>query len=110
MANARNSGGITSSGGGYVHPVYKNMSPKKAKTIDKLVASSVKNKGKASEIVKETQRIQEHIKELSRVRGSRTRNSGDSNVEPKYKGARGSYSSSRGRGGGIGGTFGIKNR
>ena len=103
--NARNSGGITGSGEGYVHPVYRNMTPNKAKTIDKLVAPTLKNKGKASDIVKEMQGAQQHIKELSRVRGSRTTNSGDSNAEPKYRGARGTYSSSRGRGGGAGGGF-----
>lgn len=104
-------GGVNGPNEQYVHPMYRNMPPSRAKTIDKIAAMSVKNKGKASEIVQETQRVKEHIKELSRVRGSRTRNSGGSTTEPKYKGARGTYSSSQGRaGGGLGGIFGIKNR
>jgi hypothetical protein len=104
-------GGVNGPNEQYIHPIYKNMSPSKAKTIDKIAAMNVKNKGKASEIVQETQKVKEHIKELSRVRGSRTRNSGDSSTEPKYKGARGTYSSPRGRtGGGAGGMFNTKNR
>ena len=99
----RHSGGLTGSGQANVHPVYRNMRPSKAAAIDKVVSMNMKTKGKASDIVKEMQGAQQHIKELSRMRGSRTTNSGDSNAEPKYRGARGSYSSSRGRGGSIGG-------
>lgn len=82
----------------YVHPVYKNMDSAKARIIDKAVAATVKNTGKASEIGKNLKNIQEDIIDLTKVRGSRTSFTTGKDV-PKYRGA-----------GGIGGPFGSRIR
>lgn len=91
----------------YVHPAYKNMTTKKAATVDKLVAmgSKGKNKGKASDVAKNMKEIQKDIKSLGRTRGSRTKNTGS---EPRYKGYRGGYSTRAGLGGGGGMNWGTK--
>ena len=56
----RTSAGITGENGKYVHPVYKNMSETSAKAVDKVLIATgqVKNKGKASDIVTNTQELQ----------------------------------------------------
>jgi len=88
-AATRAAGGIIGAGEKYVHPVYRNMTPSRAKTIDKLVAPTIKNKGTASEISKEMSAAQKHIKELSRVRGRKNARNPGYAEEPKYPGARG---------------------
>jgi hypothetical protein len=87
--NARSSGGIDGPGQNYVHPVYKNMSPRKAATIDKLVAPRVENKGKASDIAKNMKEVQEDIKSFTRIKGTRSTGEWGHSSEPKYRGARG---------------------
>jgi hypothetical protein len=100
-------GGSNGPGEKYVHPVYRNMSPGKISAIDKVTAMGInvkgKNKGKASDVAKNMKEVQEDIKSLTRVRGSRTSNTGGS--EPKYRGYRGSYSTRQGLSGGAGGAF-----
>ena len=107
MANARDNGGITGPGQNYVNPVYRNMTPSKAKAVDKAVANLVKgqglNKGKAADVAKAMKQVQKDIKDVSRVRGRNSTNPGYA-PEPKYRGARGGFS------GGAGGMFGTKNR
>jgi hypothetical protein len=98
----RTSAGITGENGKYVHPVYKNMSETSAKAVDKVLIATgqVKNKGKASDIVTNTQELQESIKAMSRIKGSRTSNNQDN--RPLYRGG-GRLS---GLGFSLGGTFG----
>jgi hypothetical protein len=85
-------GGSNGPGESYVHPVYRNMNPKKASTIDKLAVTRIKNKGKASDIVKNMKEVQEDIKSFTRIKGTRSTGEWGHSSEPKYRGARGGFS------------------
>lgn len=77
--------GSLSTGGASKPP--KNYTGSRAKAIDKAVKNTVKNKGKASEVVKNLRQVREDIESLSKVRGSRTSNSSDK--RKIYRGSQG---------------------